>query len=96
MTEIIVPNAPCPGCGYKMDRATCVSDHAAAPKPGDYTICINCSEILIFDRKLRTRRPTDREMIALQTGCRWPMVQKAVALTRMQKQRRDAKQAANN
>ena len=92
MTDTPVPNAPCPACGYKMDRAASVTG-PGGPQEGDCTICINFSEILIFDRKLRTRRPTDAEMIALQRGHNWPTVQKAVMATRMVKARRHERQA---
>jgi hypothetical protein len=46
----------CPKCGYVFTRATDVtSGNPAAPAPGNYTVCIGCSEILCFTSDLDVR-----------------------------------------
>lgn len=42
-----VPSAPCPTCGKKLDAATCMSSDAQ-PRPGDYTVCLYCANVLRF------------------------------------------------
>lgn len=39
----------CPGCGYKLDAATSSSADDSNPRPGDFSICINCLCFLEFE-----------------------------------------------
>jgi len=49
----------CPHCLKTHDRASCL-DNDATPKDGDFTLCVQCGEWAIFDRKApgRLRVPT--------------------------------------
>jgi hypothetical protein len=48
----------CPRCGYRLDAASDLIG-GATPKPGDFSVCLNCGELLRFNRKriLRICRP---------------------------------------
>lgn len=50
-----VPLSPCPKCNYRLDAATLVRPGTALPKPGDFTICLRCGEVLIFGDELALR-----------------------------------------
>lgn len=56
-----VPPTPCPWCGYLCDAATPVGDKDAVPKPGDYSVCIECSSINRFDGMLILVRAKEAE-----------------------------------
>lgn len=43
----LAPSA-CPTCGYLMDAARCLSNKTARPKPGDFSVCLKCGEMLRF------------------------------------------------
>jgi hypothetical protein len=72
-----IPMSKCPECGHILDAANCVSDGRppAAPEPGDFTVCLNCGHLLVFDDNLGTREPNveeareiagDRRVLAIQ------------------------------
>lgn len=47
-----VKAAVCPSCGMKMDAATSVTGGGEhIPRPGDYSVCLQCGQILIFDEE---------------------------------------------
>lgn len=66
ITEVVVydvagDGAPrcCPTCNAPLDKATAhekVTPMLTAPKPGDYSLCLNCGEWLCFDEQLVSRK----------------------------------------
>jgi len=42
----------CPTCGYEPDYASNMTGKAS-PRPGDYSLCINCGTLLVFDDDLK-------------------------------------------
>src|SRR5438477_12367394 len=39
-----LPKASCPTCGYaEMDSASCVTGEKVEPRPGDFSLCLNCA-----------------------------------------------------
>ena len=53
----------CPACGYKLDAATNISETTGgAPRPQDYTICLNCQQILQFNANLKVEKRTFSEV----------------------------------
>ena len=58
-----IPVNVCPYCGYKFDRASGLHKHK--PKPGDYMVCLSCSQVLLLTGKMTPRMLTvqeDREL----------------------------------
>lgn len=51
----------CPRCGHMLNATSDPKDRGA-PRPGDFSLCIECGEILRFDRQLRLK-PVTPEMI---------------------------------
>jgi len=54
----------CPFCAYKLNGAAgmvAVESETAKPSPGDFSVCIECANVLIFDKDLSLRRPTYEE-----------------------------------
>ena len=45
---VILGTDYCPLCNYKIDSASRPNDDKAVPVPGDFTICLNCGDILMF------------------------------------------------
>jgi hypothetical protein len=64
-----IPIMACPTCGYRMDAATPV-DGDATPSPGDYTLCIFCSETLVFEKDLKVHKITPEEERAMPDDVR--------------------------
>lgn len=67
MNSVRVPRSPCPYCGYAMDAVSGVghTKPAQMPQPGDYSACITCAQMLVFDLDLRHRKPTEDEKQAV-------------------------------
>jgi hypothetical protein len=47
-----LPPQSCPNCGKKLDAATPATKEFCTPKPNDYTVCIECQQILQFDANM--------------------------------------------
>ena len=60
-----LPVLKCVICGYEADCATCVDEEGARPSPGDWTLCLKCGEILIFEEGGKTKVPTIADFISL-------------------------------
>jgi len=48
-------------CGYILDMAT----GKAAPRPGDFSVCLSCGNLLRFTDDLRTRDTTCEDVAVL-------------------------------
>jgi hypothetical protein len=68
------PDNPCPSCGSELNAAT--GPAGLPPDPGDISVCYDCGEILTFNDDLTSRKLTAREMIDLQRGLEWPLVER--------------------
>ncbi len=56
-----LPADDCPSCGERCAVAsTGMTDHR--PEPGDFSICINCQGLHVFDCNIRLRHPTEAEI----------------------------------
>lgn len=55
------PICHCPNCLRELDRLS--SLEGETPAPGDITVCLYCSHILILDEELKVRELTDKEML---------------------------------
>lgn len=63
--EILKPQ--CPNCNVILDKATGLEEKDI-PSKGDYSICLHCGEILIFDDNLSVRKPTFYEITYLMNN----------------------------
>lgn len=55
----------CPFCGHKIDAATPgpFEPPDAKPLPGDFSVCVGCVAIVVFDGDpLGLRKPTEEEL----------------------------------
>jgi len=66
MSDPEIPEAACPHCGYKSDRASEIrgSGHvrSAVPEPGDFTLCFGCAGVLKFGPDLTLVAMSDDEV----------------------------------
>jgi hypothetical protein len=58
--EFVTPKAECAHCGYKIDRAANTVRNEK-PHPGDFTICMACAKVLVFNEDLKLRKPSPEE-----------------------------------
>lgn len=42
----------CPKCQRNAEQDSCVSNPGGVPSPGDFSICLYCESVLIFDNNL--------------------------------------------
>lgn len=61
MKSYATPFDICPVCSYITNRAAAVDDQVP-PKPGDYSICFNCTSFVTFDDDMRIVLLTDNEI----------------------------------
>lgn len=52
----------CPSCGMKADGAVCVEDDTKRPKPGNFSVCFECTTFLKFADDLSLMVLTAEEM----------------------------------
>ncbi len=55
----------CPNCNYHFDAHQQINDRKKKPRIGDFTICINCGEILRYEKKGVLRLAKHIEIISL-------------------------------
>jgi hypothetical protein len=78
-----LPRSECLNCGHPLDRATSATgDHTA--KPGDVTLCIRCSHIMIFTDEMGFRDPTEKELADIAADA--DVMRAAAALARMRRE----------
>lgn len=51
-----LPAQPCPNCGHRLDSATPIGKKIYTPKPNDYTVCLNCQQVLQFDTEMKLQK----------------------------------------
>jgi hypothetical protein len=79
MTTTRIRNAPCPWCGDPQDAATGVTT-AAAPKPGDWSLCNACGGVALFRRDLTKRRASAAELAAARPDTRDLLLRASAAI----------------
>ena len=50
MLDFRVPESFCPACKHALDA--CLAPQGYSPKEGDISVCIQCSEMLVFNENL--------------------------------------------
>ena len=58
-TETVTPGLICVECDHAMNRGR----GPGTPGPGDFSLCIRCGSLNVFEQQMRFRRPTDAEML---------------------------------
>jgi hypothetical protein len=81
--EFLVRTSRCPYCKHKLDTATNTEDNQQ-PQPGDFSVCINCAEPLVFDEDMDLRPCT----LAERSEAGWQLDRVIRAIKRVNKQRR--------
>jgi hypothetical protein len=56
-----IPPSPCPYCDHVYDVTSSIGERAT-PQPGNWAVCYNCAQFLIYDDDLRVRKPQRGEV----------------------------------
>lgn len=64
MKSHLVKSATCPTCG-KVCNGASSADSDDKPKPGDFSVCIDCQGLHVFDQDMQLRHPTENELLEL-------------------------------
>lgn len=62
-----IQDCRCLNCGHNVNKAASVDDDMS-PSPGDATICLYCSHIMIFTDDMAMRNPTDEELSQIRNS----------------------------
>lgn len=63
MKSFNVPSCYCPQCNHPLEIASTMPHSAQAiPKPGSFSVCINCGQISKFGHDMRMELPTRAEV----------------------------------
>lgn len=84
--DYTVEGQKCPTCGKVMDAVSGLN-HDDAPKPGDWSLCYGCGELLRFTEQLGLRAPDPMERLRLELSKDWPEVERAQNAIRSLKRR---------
>lgn len=76
--SVDIPVDCCPACGYVFEQASCGSKPGATPIPDDFTLCLNCGELLVFTDDLHQRLPSPDEFRKAQENKALSKVQKMI------------------
>lgn len=61
--KFLVKKSKCPNCRVEWNGATDLeTPKAVPPSSGDFTICVNCGQINIFDENLSLKKATEEEL----------------------------------
>lgn len=72
-----VPFDTCPRCGTVFNASSGIG-YSGPPSPGDFTLCIECGEVLRLDAKLRRVLATDADLAELRSNpASWLLVRRA-------------------
>lgn len=55
----------CPNCKMAIDHATSLDNSSALPAHGDYSLCIECGCILIYNKKMNVIKANGSELLDL-------------------------------
>jgi hypothetical protein len=81
-----MPETRCPVCHWRLNGAS--SDGMSKPpKPGDFSVCINCASLLVFSRKLTLRPMQSRDWSRLKPGERDALVRYQQAIRNVHRMR---------
>jgi hypothetical protein len=72
-----VASDACPACGTINDAATPIGSRGG-PSPGDVGVCLGCASVVVYDKNLKLRRPTGKEMREFAKDERVTMARAAV------------------
>ena len=76
----LMPRSTCTACGHMTDLACSISDDGEhKPESGDFTICLLCGHLMVFNEVLELRDPTTDEIIEMAGDDRILQVQRARA-----------------
>lgn len=56
------PPSRCPACGHVLDAVHEVHGDDATPTPGDFSLCVMCASVLVFDERLVLTIPTHAQL----------------------------------
>lgn len=73
------PLTKCLSCGHKLNRAEHPDSDTFVPDAGDFTVCLYCDCLMVFNADLTLRHPTDAEKRAASVD---PDVDRAIAFNR--------------
>jgi hypothetical protein len=59
-----LPVSQCPTCGYKMDAASLYTG-SVKPRPGDFSCCLKCGELMIYTVEMILRVPELVDLMGL-------------------------------
>lgn len=89
------PQQPClnPSCGKLLDagfrpalKPTGKPLQSDGPKPGNFTVCMDCGHVMVFGEALVLREPNDAEILKLAGNKSMLLIQEA--RVRLNKERR--------
>jgi Zn ribbon nucleic-acid-binding protein len=64
LTDTRVPVSKCPVCGEPNDMAASI-EADVTPKPGDFSVCLECGHVMVYDYELKLREPTSADLIEI-------------------------------
>jgi hypothetical protein len=66
MTDTLLPRPSlCPSCGYTLSAAGSIPEDAGRrPSPGDFSVCMNCCQLLAYNDDLTVRAVSTDEKVA--------------------------------
>lgn len=65
-----IPPSSCPRCGERMELATSVTRDDSSPRPGAFTICWRCGQLMRFDEGLHAVMAFEHELEELDPHLR--------------------------
>jgi hypothetical protein len=82
---MLMPECCCPYCGHKFDRVSGITEERQ-PRPGDLTLCIQCSLVMAFadDLRVRALNAEELEYLLTEPGFKEVIARTAAAIRHVQ------------
>lgn len=74
----------CPQCNYKLDGSMHVhGGKSAMPEEGDFSVCVYCGQVLVYQSDLKLRKITREKISELMADSKsWATIEKAQSFIR--------------
>lgn len=62
MRDFKIPSSSCPNCGH-IHNGALAANSDVPPKPGDFTICMDCRAVSVYDADMSLKEPSEADLL---------------------------------
>ena len=78
-----LPPTACPRCGCRLDAADQSNGGTARPRPGDFSVCWGCGQVLVFTEACGLRAAVTADLVEADPATRAELARVSHAIRRL-------------